>query len=93
MTDAVPRRLGDTYVVVPSGSDVEVASGLFEVNQTGLDVWERIGSESTDLDDLVSDMLLEWDVDRQTLRRDVVAFLRAAADFGLVEMMSDSAGA
>ena len=73
------RRVGDELVAVRQD-----AAEVVVLNETGARVLELIGQNRA-LDEIVEQMLLEFDTDRQTLERDVAECLEQFAAAGLLE--------
>lgn len=56
----------------------------FGLNGVGARVWDLIGAHGKELDDLLDDLMTEFDVDAGTCNRDVEDFLAAAVQSGTV---------
>lgn len=73
------RVVGDEGVVVRQDSAEVIA-----VNDVGASILSLLDKRRT-LGDLIEELLLEFEVDRESLRRDVVRFLSDLASAGVVE--------
>jgi len=62
--DVVYRRLGDTAVLVHLGTNE-----IYELNDSGARLWELL-TEGRVLDDAIRTLVLEFDVDEDTARRE-----------------------
>jgi hypothetical protein len=93
--DSVFRRRSDVRYRIVGPEAVVVRQSLPEVlvlNGVGARVVERIDGTLT-VDTLVSALAGEYDVERETLERDVVAFLGELAEGGVIERVeTDHAG-
>lgn len=68
---------------------MDVSRGWFySLRETGLRAWELLGEDEagTTLDDIVSALCEEYDVDRETCVRDITALLNDLVEAGLVEI-------
>jgi hypothetical protein len=93
--DSVFRRRSDVRYRIVGPEAVVVRQSVPEVlvlNGVGARVVERIDGTLT-VDTLVSALAGEYDVERETLERDVVAFLGELAEGGVIERVeTDHAG-
>lgn len=69
----VLRQVAGQAVVLPGGDALDL-NMMITLNDTGAFLWEHLQQE-TDEDALVSALLREYDVDADTARRAVVAFV------------------
>jgi hypothetical protein len=82
-TDVVEADIdGERLLLAPS------TFAYFGLNDVGARVWDLIGVHGKELDDILDALIAEFDVDRETCRRDVEEFLQAAVQAGTVQ--SDS---
>ena len=70
----IVREIMGDNVLVPCGDTAMDFNGLVTLNETALDVW-RLLPEAEDEQALVDAMLDIYEVDEQTLRKDIEAFL------------------
>ena len=56
----------------------------FSLDEVGARVWALLGEHGGDVEGVVAAMLAEFDVDEQTLRRDVDALIAQLRSAGLV---------
>lgn len=78
------RKIEDEYILVPlvaSAADVE---SIFNLNETGAAVWERIDGAKK-LGDIIEEIKAEYE-DEGQLEDDVLVFLREIADAKLIEI-------
>ena len=78
------RELDGTAIVVATGSALTEFSGLITLNATGTFLWKRLEQGATE-EDLVAVLLGEYEIGEEIARRDVKAFIKRAADAGLLE--------
>jgi hypothetical protein len=92
--DAVFRRRSDIRYRIVGPEAVVVRQSVPEVlvlNGVGARVVERIDGTLT-VDALVTALASEYDVERETLERDVIAFLDDLAEGGVIERVETADG-
>lgn len=72
--ELIKRSIAGETVLVPVGRTVYEANGLFVLNELGDFLWERL-PEAENEEQLLASILEEYEVDEQTARRDLRAFL------------------
>lgn len=70
----VLREIAGDYALIPVGDTVIENNGLFSLSETGARIWELL-PQADGAEQLVDALLEEYDVDRETLSRDVDEFL------------------
>lgn len=70
----VLREIAGDYALIPVGDTVIKNNGLFSLSETGARIWELL-PQADSAEQLVDALLEEYDVDRETLSRDVDEFL------------------
>ena len=78
----VLRNVADSGVIV-SMEELD-CNHLMTLNQTGMDLWEMLQNDSS-LEDLVQQMLSIYDVEEETLRKDILLFLCKIREAGLLD--------
>ena len=73
------RRLADDWVVVPIGDTSLDFSRMMRVNETGVFIWEMLEVER-EREDLVSAILEQYNMDRDTVEKNLNEFLQALYD-------------
>ena len=76
------RKVAGQTVVLPGGDDLDL-NMMITLNDTGAFLWERL-TEKTNEDALVQALLGEYDVDAETARKAVVAFVEKLSDNGFM---------
>lgn len=79
----VLRQVAGQAVVLPGGDDLDL-NMMITLNDTGAFLWARMQQE-TDEDALVAALLGEYDVDNETARRAVAAFVEKLNANGFLE--------
>lgn len=68
------RQVAGQTVVLPTGGDLDL-NMMITLNDTGAFLWEKLQSDCDEAD-LVAALLKEYDVDEQTARESVAAFVK-----------------
>ncbi len=77
------REVADNYIVVAVGERVKDFNGIINLNSTGAFLW-NILAQGADENELVKRLLAEYEVDEETARRDVDAFVAKIKEAKLV---------
>lgn len=80
----VLREIAGDYVIIPTGKTTLTFNGLITVNEVGAALWKMLQSEKS-LDDLVQDILDEYDVEESVAREDIQEFLETLRKNGILE--------
>ncbi|NLK39519.1 MAG: PqqD family protein [Clostridiales bacterium] len=80
----VLRELAGNHVVVAVGEAAKEFNGVIRLNKTGAFLWSKLQSGS-DEESLVAALLEEYDIDPDTAKKDVSAFVQKIQEAGLVE--------
>ena len=80
----IMREIAGEYVLVPIGKRTLTFQGLVTMNEVGALIWEMMEKES-DIDQIVSGILDEYEVDEQTARKDVLDFIGFLKDCQIIE--------
>lgn len=78
------RDIAGEYVLVPSGKDALAFSGMLTTNAVGALICEKL-RENVSLDQLVSAVISEFDIDPETARADTRDLVAAMEKAGLLE--------
>ena len=77
------RQVAGQTVVLPSGDELDL-NMMITLNETGAFLWERM-NEQTSEDALVAALRAEYDVNEETARNAVIAFVQKLNDNGFLE--------
>jgi hypothetical protein len=83
--NVVFRKIENEYILVPivaSAADVE---SIFNLNETGAAVWERIDGKKK-LSDIIDDIKSEYEGDGNRIEDDVTAFVNEMIEAKLIEV-------
>lgn len=78
------RQVGKKYMVVNVDSGSSNMTNVFTFNASAAMLWQRIGTDTFEPDDLVMWLCESYDVDMPTARKDVALLLNCWIDGGLV---------
>ncbi|MBR0189276.1 MAG: PqqD family protein [Clostridia bacterium] len=77
------REVAGSFIVVAVGSAVKDFNGIINLNETGAFLWKILESGATK-EELLEKMLTEYDVNEETARRDIDAFISKLQEAKLV---------
>ncbi len=80
----VLRAVGGESVVVPVGEMSKIFHGMINLNETGAFLWKFFTEEHT-VDEGVTALLGEYEVDEEIARRDVEAFVETITQNGFAQ--------
>ena len=78
------RKVAGSNVVLPMGASSAKFSGMLNLNETGVFLWENLKKDISE-DDLVNTMLSEYNVGADQAREDVKDFLNTLRAAGVLE--------
>ena len=81
--ELIRREIAGDVILVPVGGTVLENNGLFALNELGAFLWDRLES-AEDEAALVQAVLAEYEVDEETARTDVAAFLQKLRDMEIL---------
>ncbi len=82
-TDLVVRNIVGEYIAIPVGKNAASINGMISLTPSG-ELLIRKLQEGCEVEDLVQCLLDRYDVDRQTVQRDVELFLDKLTEQGLL---------
>ena len=68
------REIAGEYILIPTGSLALKYTGVFAISSLGVCFWKLLEADKT-YEQIITDLLEEYEVDRETLERDVREFL------------------
>ena len=78
------RKIADTYVIVAVGDAARNFNGMITLNETGAFLWEGICA-GDDEETVVQKLMQNYEIDEQTAKNDVAAFVKKVTDAGFTE--------
>lgn len=78
----VLRTISGQTVVLPTGGDLDL-SMMIKLNDTGRFIWERL-EKGTEVEELVADMLKEYDVSEEKAKEYVEQFIQKVKENGFL---------
>ena len=73
-TKFVTREVGNELILVPLSQNVAQMSELFTMNETARFIWGN-SAETNSIDDMVSLMTDNFNIDKETAQKDIALFL------------------
>ena len=80
----VVREIAGQSIVVALGEASKVFNGMIKLNETGRVIWDAL-AEGSSVEEIVSALLSEYDVDRKTAEADVEGFVKTLAEANILE--------
>lgn len=77
------RQVGEQIIVVAVGSASRDFNGIIRLNSVGKFIWEALSEDLTEIE-LVAKLLDNYNVDEDTAKADVKAFVNKLEEAGLV---------
>lgn len=77
------RTVAGETVVIPTGGDLDL-NMMITLNETGKFLWQRL-EQGAEQEELVAALLGEYDVDEQTARYHVAAFVEKLNEHGFIK--------
>ena len=82
-TDFMLRDIAGEVILVPTGAATQQFNGMITLNEVAAFIWKNL-DESESREILVDKIMDEFEVDRETATRDVIGFVSAFYERGLV---------
>jgi hypothetical protein len=82
--NVVFRKIQDEYILVPIVASAADVDSIFNLNETGAAVWERIDGVKK-LSDIIEDIKAEYEGERKEIEDDVMAFVGRMVEEKLIE--------
>lgn len=80
----VVREIAGEYIIVPVGNTALEFNGLFTVNELGAYIWKLLQEDRTE-EELVKEVVGEYDVEEETARQDIEDFLRWLREKNIID--------
>lgn len=81
--ELIKREIAGDCILVPVGKTVYENNGLFALNELASFIWDRL-PDAKDAEDIVSAVLDEYEIDRESAEKDVAEFLGKLREFGII---------
>jgi len=79
----VLRKVADTYIVVAVGEEAKQYNVMIKLNDSGAMLWEKL-TAGAQKSELVSAFLDTYDIDEETAKEDVEAFIQKLSSHNLL---------
>ena len=73
--DFVIREIDDTPIAVAVGDDSKFFNGVVKLNSSGRTIFEMINGNDVTLDDIISNLMDKFDVDKDVAEKSAILFL------------------
>ena len=74
--NVILREIAGEYILIPTGSMALKFTGVFAISELGVAIWKLLGEGKSE-EEIISLLLEEYEVDKETLTADVKAFLES----------------
>ena len=81
--ELMKRTVAGESFLVPMGKTVYDSNGLFFLTEVGAFLWDILPQAQSE-EDLLKAVLAEYDVDTDTAKADIQAFLKKLTDMGIL---------
>lgn len=78
------REIAGSWIIVPVAEMVVEFNGLMNLNESGAFLWKKL-AEGAEMDELVSGLLEEYDIDEETAKADIEEFVGQLKEKGLLQ--------
>lgn len=82
--DFMLRKVGEQNVVVAVGEASRSFNGIIRLNDSAKYLWEKLSQDITE-EQLVADMLNDYDIDEATAKADIGRFVSELTKAGILE--------
>jgi coenzyme PQQ biosynthesis protein PqqD len=82
--NVVFRKIEDEYILVPMVASAADVESIFNLNETGAAIWEKIDGKKS-LTDIIKEIQTEYEGEEQQLENDVISFMNEMIEAKLVE--------
>ena len=79
------RQVAGSYIVIGIGAEAVDFNGMVSINETGAFLW-KILEKGADKEDLLAALMQEYDVDEESAKKDITAFLQKLYDGKLLDI-------
>ena len=78
------REVADSFIVVAVGEAVKTFNGIVNLNETGAFLWKALEQGATK-EELLEKLTAEYDVDEDTAKKDIDAFVAKLEEAKLIK--------
>lgn len=79
------RPLGQEYILVAEGLEVENANQMISMNATAAFLWEAVEGKDFDAETLAQLLVDEYGIDIETAKKDVTSLLQTWEKAGIID--------
>lgn len=81
----VLEKVGGSYLACATGSLAAEFSGLVRMNETGVFLWNLISDGGCSREELIDNMVKEYEIDYDIAAKDIDAFISNLRSNGIIE--------
>jgi dGTP triphosphohydrolase len=83
--DIIFRKIEDAYVLMPMTASAEEVEYLFNLNEIGSAIWEKMDGRKT-IQDILNELFSEYEGDRKTIEAEAIEFINDLKEAKLIEV-------
>jgi hypothetical protein len=80
----VGRKIAEEFILVPIMQDARDSQCIYTLNDVGARIWELLDGNGVTIDDIVSAITQQYEVEAPQAEADVVEFLEQMKEIGAV---------
>jgi len=81
----IVREIAGEYILIPTGDAALKMVGIFAVTEVGADIWKKL-TEGKDENTIIAELLEDYEVEEDVLRKDYAEFIGRLVESGLAEL-------
>ena len=81
----IVREIAGEYILIPTGDAALKMVGIFAVTEVGADIWKKL-TEGKDENTIIAELLEDYEVEEDVLRKDYAEFIGRLVENGLAEL-------
>lgn len=80
------RKIEDEYVLVPMAASSEDVEYIFNLNEIGSSIWEKVDGKKS-LQDILNELYSEYEGDQKTIKANAIEFINDLRKAKLIEVV------
>lgn len=80
----VVKEIAGAFYAVPTVKNPKIGNGMIKLNETAYFIWKKL-EESVEAGEIAEQLSDEFDVDEESAKRDVSAFVAKLVDYDIVK--------
>ena len=80
------RKIEDEYVLVPMAASSENVECIFNLNEIGSSIWEKVDGHKS-VQDILNELFCEYEGDQKTIEAEALEFINDLQESKLIEVV------